>query len=89
MKNKSPKRNEAEHLDSHLETYIPFEQESQKLKKKNNLIESDQALEIQYELDIINQFKAADPIADFAKKYKCDEEEVVKMISEWKKRNRR
>ncbi len=89
MKKKTPKRNEAENPDSHLENYVPSKLDFEKSKKNNPLVESEQALEIQYELEIINQFKAADPIADFAKKYKCNEDDVVKMISEWKKRNRR
>ena len=88
MKKKSPKRNEAENPEFHLEKFVDSSQLSENTKK-NSIIESEQALEIQYELDIINQFKAADPIVDFAKKYKCKEEDVVNMISEWKKKNRR
>ena len=88
MKRKSPKRNETDNLEFHLEKFANSPQSSEK-KRINSSIESEQALEIQYEIDIINQFKAADPITDFAKKYKCNEEDVVKMISEWKRKNRR
>lgn len=88
MKTKAPKRNEQEDLNAHLDGFTDSSQNEASVKIKPKKLSAEEKA-IQNEIEILNQFKAADPIVDFAKKYNCAEEDVVKMISEWKKKNRR